>query len=87
MDAQSSLINVYSLPFTFSFSHGGQFLKILEMRVIPIAIADPPLLNIAGLHTPYALKTVIERVGDDGHRGGWARAECHDKRKGRRRRE
>jgi glucarate dehydratase len=42
-----------------------KFPKIREMRVTPIAITDPPLLNAAGLHAPYALRTVIELVTDD----------------------
>ena len=40
-------------------------MKIAEMRVTPIAIADPPLLNAAGLHAPYALRTIVEIVTDD----------------------
>jgi glucarate dehydratase len=40
-------------------------MKITEMRVTPIAIGDPPLLNAAGLHAPYALRTIIELVTDD----------------------
>jgi glucarate dehydratase len=40
-------------------------MKIVEMRVTPIAISDPPLLNAAGLHAPYALRTIIELVTDD----------------------
>jgi glucarate dehydratase len=40
-------------------------MKITDMHVTPIAIADPPLLNAAGLHAPYALRTIIELVTDD----------------------
>ena len=40
-------------------------MKITEMHVTPIAITDPPLLNAAGLHAPYALRTIIEIVTDD----------------------
>ena len=40
-------------------------MKIQEMRVTPIAIADPPLRNAAGLHAPYALRTIVELVTDD----------------------
>lgn len=40
-------------------------MKITEMRVTPIAIGDPPLLNAAGLHAPYALRTILELVTDD----------------------
>ncbi|MBM3442965.1 MAG: glucarate dehydratase [Bacteroidetes bacterium] len=42
---------------------------IRELRVTPIATADPPLLNAAGLHAPYALRTIIEMVTDDGITG------------------
>lgn len=35
------------------------------MYITPIAISDPPLLNAAGLHAPYALRTVIELVTED----------------------
>jgi glucarate dehydratase len=38
---------------------------IREIHVTPIAITDPPLLNAAGLHAPYALRTIIELVTDD----------------------
>ena len=31
-----------------------------EMVVTPIAVADPPLLNAAGLHAPYALRVIVE---------------------------
>ena len=44
-------------------------MKITEMRVTPIAIIDPPLLNAAGLHAPYALRTIVELVSDDGTYG------------------
>ncbi len=36
------------------------------MHVTPIALSDPPLLNAAGLHAPYALRTVVELVTDNG---------------------
>ncbi len=42
---------------------------IKEAIVTPIAIEDPPLLNAAGLHAPYALRLVIELVTDDGISG------------------
>ena len=38
---------------------------IKEMIITPIAIVDPPLLNAAGLHAPYALRTIVELVTDD----------------------
>jgi glucarate dehydratase len=39
------------------------------MHVTPIAIVDPPLRNAAGLHAPYALRTIVELVSDDGISG------------------
>ncbi|MCB0160694.1 MAG: hypothetical protein KDD83_21325, partial [Caldilineaceae bacterium] len=44
-------------------------MHISEMHVTPIAISDPPLLNAAGLHAPYALRTIVELVTDDGITG------------------
>ena len=38
---------------------------IKEFNITPIAITDPPLLNAAGLHAPYALRIVVELVTDD----------------------
>lgn len=40
-------------------------MKIAAMHVTPIAIADPPLLNAAGLHAPYALRLIVEVVSAD----------------------
>ena len=39
--------------------------RINEFRITPIAVTDPPLLNCAGLHQPYALRTIIELITDD----------------------
>ena len=39
--------------------------KIRELKITPIAVTDPPLLNSVGVHQPYALRTVIEIVTDD----------------------
>jgi len=39
--------------------------RIKEMKIIPVAITDPPLLNSAGIHAPYALRTIIELVSTD----------------------
>lgn len=41
-------------------------IRIIEMTVTPIAIADPPLRSSYGLHAPYALRTVIELRSEDG---------------------
>lgn len=40
-------------------------MKVTEMHITPIAVTDPPLLNAAGLHAPYALRTIVEIVTDD----------------------
>ena len=34
--------------------------RIAEVRVTPIAFLDPPLLNNAGCHQPWALRSIIE---------------------------
>jgi glucarate dehydratase len=41
-------------------------LRIADLRVHSIAIADPPLRSSYGLHSPYALRTVLEIESDDG---------------------
>jgi glucarate dehydratase len=41
-------------------------MKIVDMRVHSIAIADPPLRSSYGLHAPYALRNVLELISDDG---------------------
>ncbi len=44
-------------------------MKITEMHITPIALGDPPLLNAAGLHAPYCLRTVLELKTDNGLTG------------------
>ena len=41
-------------------------MKIRDLKIHSIAIADPPLRSSYGLHQPYALRTILELVGDDG---------------------
>ncbi|WP_105431272.1 glucarate dehydratase family protein [Neorhizobium sp. T6_25] len=41
-------------------------MRIAEIRLTPVAIPDKPLLNCKGVHQPYALRTVIEVICDDG---------------------
>jgi glucarate dehydratase len=48
-----------------NYTHKKTGLRIAEMHITPIAITDPPLLNAAGMHAPYALRTVIELVTND----------------------
>lgn len=40
--------------------------RIADVRVTPIAFADPPLLNNAGCHQPFALRSIIEVETGDG---------------------
>src|SRR5438045_4733965 len=40
-------------------------MRIVDLRIHPIAIADPPLRSSYGLHAPYALRTIVELVSDD----------------------
>ena len=41
-------------------------MRIKELRVHSIAIADPPLRSSYGLHQPYALRNVVEIQSEDG---------------------
>ncbi|WP_172296444.1 enolase C-terminal domain-like protein [Pseudoruegeria sp. HB172150] len=41
-------------------------LRIADVRVTPIAFYDPPLLNNAGCHQPFALRSIIEVETEDG---------------------
>ncbi len=42
---------------------------IRYIRVTPIAFRDPPLLNAAGIHEPWALRSIIEIETDSGRVG------------------
>src|SRR5438105_6828739 len=44
-------------------------MRIREMKLHPIAIADPPLRSSYGLHAPFALRTIVEVKSDDGLTG------------------
>ncbi|MDY0243624.1 MAG: enolase C-terminal domain-like protein [Sphaerochaeta sp.] len=44
-------------------------MKITDMVITPIAFADPPLLNAAGLHAPFALRIILEIKTDEGISG------------------
>ncbi len=44
-------------------------MKIVAVRVTPIAIHDPPLLNAQGVHEPFGLRSIIEVEGADGQVG------------------
>jgi len=40
--------------------------RISRVSVTPVAFADPPLLNVVGVHQPFALRAVIELRTDTG---------------------
>jgi glucarate dehydratase len=44
-------------------------MKITDVRVTPIVLGDPPLLNAAGLHAPWCLRTIVEVTTDNGLTG------------------
>ena len=46
-----------------------QATRVGEIRVTPIAFRDPPLLNVAGVHEPFALRSIIEVVTEEGSIG------------------
>src|SRR5262245_36583471 len=43
--------------------------KIVDMIVTPVAMADAPLRNAPGIHEPYANRVIVELVGEDGNSG------------------
>ena len=44
-------------------------MEIADYRVTPIAFGDPPLRAASGLHAPWALRTIVEVVSNDGISG------------------
>ncbi|KAB8164197.1 glucarate dehydratase [Streptomyces sp. 3MP-14] len=44
-------------------------MRIREIHLTPVAFHDPPLLNASGVHEPWALRTVVEVVTDEGLSG------------------
>lgn len=45
---------------------GGSRSRVSRVVVTPVAFADPPLLNVVGVHQPWALRAVVEVHTDDG---------------------
>ncbi|WP_342358947.1 glucarate dehydratase family protein [Terrarubrum flagellatum] len=41
-------------------------MRIADVRITPIAFRDPPLLNVAGCHEPWAVRSIIEIETDNG---------------------
>ncbi len=48
------------------FAAGTKDLTISEVRLTPVLIADPPLLNTQGVHQPYTPRLIIEVVTSGG---------------------
>ena len=44
-------------------------MNVARVTVTPIAIQDPPLLNVMGIHQPFALRSIIEVVSNSGLTG------------------
>lgn len=40
--------------------------RISRVEVVPVAFADPPLLNVVGVHQPFALRAVVRLHTDTG---------------------
>ena len=40
--------------------------RVSKVVVTPVAFADPPLLNVVGVHQPWALRAIVEVHTDDG---------------------
>ena len=51
----ASDLTTTSVHLKMSTSH-----QIRHIRITPIAFRDPPLLNAAGIHEPWALRSIIE---------------------------
>ncbi|WP_279582434.1 hypothetical protein [Fodinicola feengrottensis] len=41
-------------------------MRIREVTITPVAFADPPLLNVTGVHEPYALRSILQLGCEDG---------------------
>ncbi|MBI4902795.1 MAG: glucarate dehydratase [Acidobacteria bacterium] len=44
-------------------------MRIVSLKLFPIAIADPPIRSSYGLHAPYAIRTIVEIETDEGIKG------------------
>jgi glucarate dehydratase len=44
-------------------------MKVVRAELIPVAFADAPLLNVMGVHEPWALRSVLRLVCEDGVTG------------------
>ena len=57
---------VTSASWTFSIGPAQPPLTITGLKVTPIALPDPPLLNVGGCHGPYFLRNIVELRTDGG---------------------
>ena len=48
---------------------GSKDLQIKEVRIMPIALPDPPILAASGCHGPYFLRSIVEILTADGVAG------------------
>lgn len=53
------------LPASTSPSRSGGS-RVSRVGVTPVAFADPPLLNVVGVHQPYALRAIVQLHTDSG---------------------
>jgi glucarate dehydratase len=44
-------------------------MKIVDVKITPVAVLDPPLRNSTGVHQKYALRTMVQLRTDDGGQG------------------
>ncbi|MFM9370628.1 enolase C-terminal domain-like protein [Streptomyces sp. Da 82-17] len=44
-------------------------MRIVDARLTPVLIADPPLLNVQGVHQPYTPRLIVELVTESGVTG------------------
>ena len=44
-------------------------MRITDVRITPVAVKDPPLRNVKGIHQPYALRAICELNTDEGLTG------------------
>ncbi len=44
-------------------------MKIVDMKITPVAALDPPLRNSTGVHQKYCLRTIVQLWTDDGLQG------------------
>ena len=58
-----------ALPTSFATERHLHMAHIRDVRITPIAFRDPPLLNVAGVHQPWALRSIIELEMSDGRIG------------------